>query len=516
MHVAATFTPSTPLLRAAARPAPPLVCAACRPARVLSACAEKPPPSPPAAQSNPFSAARDFLSGLRRAAGLSDQSSEQLFDLDRAQLFEEQDEPPEVLVVGATGQTGRIIVRKLVLRGYKVRVLVRNLFSSTLDILGTGVSFVKGSLHDYDSLLEATGDVDKVICAVGARDGDDVHHVEYEGVGNLIRAFHDARVQYYGRSEATKRTLFNFGSEAHLSKWKRVIPAEGVDGAKAPRVNFQITAANRVAFMGHVYSTYSGVAEVRTVPARINLRGYSGFILRCIGDGKTYYVVLRTAHSVKNGYEYVAEVQSSKNKWQSVRVALSSFQAMDMTHGALRRDAAELDRGDIRQMALQFRKPVQSPEKDDGRFYLGVDYLKIYRTQEQPDFVLLSCASVSTRDFSQLDERELREAAASRDVSACKYLAERRLRNSGLTYCIVRPGSFTQQPGGNKAIMLEQDGDVSGAISRADVAEICASSLLDPRACNVTFDAFESMYAPSAMLPREDVSSMLGRLRPNT
>lgn len=35
---------------------------------------------------------------------------------------------PEVLVIGATGQLGRIVVRKLILQGYRVRVLVRGKF----------------------------------------------------------------------------------------------------------------------------------------------------------------------------------------------------------------------------------------------------------------------------------------------------------------------------------------------------------------------------------------------------
>lgn len=462
----------------------------------------------------PIGAAREFLAGIRRVAGLGPES-DVMFDVDRDMLFEEEDQPPEVLVAGATGETGRVIVRKLVLRGYRVRVLVRDLFSSTLDLLGTGVSFVKGTLDDYDSLLEATGDVDKVICAVGARNVEDAETIEYEGISNLIRAFQDSRVQYYGRAEATKLILFNFGDEAHLSKWKRVVPKEGEEGAKPPRVNFQVTGPNRVAFMGHVFSKYEGMAEVRTVPAKLNLRGFSGLLLRCIGDGKNYFIVLRTGEGVRDGIEYCAKIKSHKNKWGSLRIPISSFKAYDMKDHSRRRDAPELDRSDVRQMAIQFRKPVVSPEKDDGRFYLAVDYLKAYRTQEQPDFVLLSCASVTARDFSELDEKGLRVVAKD-DVAAWKYMAENRLRLSGLTYCIVRPGSFTDQPGGNKAIMLEQDGDVSGAISRADVAEICVKSLLDPRACNVTFDAFESMYAPSARLPSQDVSSMLGRLRPNT
>lgn len=463
----------------------------------------------------PVSAVRDFLQGIRRVAGLASDDGVDMFDVERGGLFEEDDRPPEVLVVGATGETGRIIVRKLLLRGYRVRVLVRDLFSSTLDLLGTGVSFVKGNLDDFDSLLEATGDVDKVVCAVGVRGGDEAGDVEFKGVGNLIRAFHDSRVQFYGRGEATKLVLFNFGAQSDLAKWKRVVKEVGDEGARPARVNFMETTNGRVAFMGQVFSKYSGVAEVRTVPARVNLRGFSGIVLRCIGDGKAYRVVLRTAAGVKAGVEYVGRFKTRLNKWESVRIPLSAFVARGIEDRMRSKGAPELDRGDVRQIALQYSKPTVSPEKDDGRFYLGVDYMKAYRTQEQPDFVLVSCASVTARDFSELDDSGLRSVAKD-DLIAWKYMAENRLRQSGLTYCIVRPGAFTDQPGGSKAIMLEQDGDVSGAISRADLAEICVKSLLDPRACNVTFDAFESMYAPTARTPSQDVSSMLGRLRPNT
>lgn len=506
------FTPplplsTTPFLPPSLSPPPSQCLVHARP--ILQASLPTPTPRP-----DPFAAARDFLSSIRRAAGFGPAPSEQTFDMDRSTTqFEGQ--PPVVLVVGATGKAGRIIVRKLVLRGYNVRVLVRDLYSSTLDLLGTGVSFVKGHLHDYQSLLEATADVDKVICAVGAEEVSLAESVEYQGVANLIRAFHDVRFQDYGRAEATKLVLFNFGNQDHLEKWKRVIPETGQEGARAPRVNFQVTAPNRVAFMGHVFSKYSGTAEIRTVPSRISLKGFSGLILRCIGDGKTYSMVIRTAEGVKNNVEYVASIKSHKNKWQSVRIPLTAFKAYDSGQATRRRDVPPPDRTDIRQMAIQYRKPLQSPEKDDGRFYLSVDYLKAYRTQEETDFVLVSCASVTSRDFSKLDESGLR-AAAEGDIAAWKYLAEHRLRQSGLTYCIVRPGTFTDQPGGNKAIMLEQDGDISGAISRADLAEICVNSLLDARACNVTFDAFESMYAPTAQLPKQKVSSMLGRLRPNT
>jgi uncharacterized protein YbjT (DUF2867 family) len=67
-----------------------------------------------------------------------------------------------VLVVGATGETGRVVVRKLLLRGFRVRVLVRNLYSSTLDLLGTGVTYTQGDLSTMASIVDAVSGVDKV------------------------------------------------------------------------------------------------------------------------------------------------------------------------------------------------------------------------------------------------------------------------------------------------------------------------------------------------------------------
>ena len=54
-------------------------------------------------------------------------------------------------------RAGRIIVRKLLLRGFRVAVLVRSLSSETLNLLGSGVSYSYGDMTDYKSLLDAMG-----------------------------------------------------------------------------------------------------------------------------------------------------------------------------------------------------------------------------------------------------------------------------------------------------------------------------------------------------------------------
>ena len=79
---------------------------------------------------------------------------------------------PEVLVVGATGEVGRLVVQQLLRSGrVRVRVLVRDLYTRTLNLLGTGVTYCPGDLGNVDGALEyAVTDVDKIVfCAAAPR-----------------------------------------------------------------------------------------------------------------------------------------------------------------------------------------------------------------------------------------------------------------------------------------------------------------------------------------------------------
>lgn len=121
-----------------------------------------------------------------------------------------------VLVTGATGRVGRVLVRKLLLRGYKVRALVRQRdggaaaaaaaaggsgvdSSVSMDAGSVGgeeaaiplaVVQVYGDVGDYQACRRAVEGVDKVRCAAG-----DVLHVLHVllrlfGVGQRGAAAH--------------------------------------------------------------------------------------------------------------------------------------------------------------------------------------------------------------------------------------------------------------------------------------------------------------------------------------
>ena len=162
--------------------------------------------------------------------------------------LEKENYIPEVLVVGATGEVGRLVVRRLLLEGRcRCRCLVSDLYSRTLNMLGTGVVYCQGDLDNLDSLEYALTDVDKiVVCAEAPNnieakefgkiaDSQEINEsdtawerleavlderakmaeqVDYVGMQNLVRAYQNVRFADYGTSQAAKRSLFKFHSRA--------------------------------------------------------------------------------------------------------------------------------------------------------------------------------------------------------------------------------------------------------------------------------------------------------------
>lgn len=141
---------------------------------------------------NPFQAGQNLrksldsaISSLARASsgpgGLSADGQKSVYYLDDrftesgGALFTQESNPyltqldqdeyiPEILVIGATGEMGRRVVQRLLLEGRsRVRVLVPDLYSKTLNMLGTGVVYCQGDLSNMDSLETALTDVDKIV-----------------------------------------------------------------------------------------------------------------------------------------------------------------------------------------------------------------------------------------------------------------------------------------------------------------------------------------------------------------
>lgn len=94
--------------------------------------------------------------------------------------------PERILVIGATGGTGRELVRQALEQGYRVTAFVRN--PSKLKIEHPRLSIARGDVLDYDSVEEAVSGQDAVLSALGHKRYFYPTRILSEGTRNLLQA----------------------------------------------------------------------------------------------------------------------------------------------------------------------------------------------------------------------------------------------------------------------------------------------------------------------------------------
>lgn len=104
-----------------------------------------------------------------------------------------------VLVAGATGQTGRRVVQQLVAQNIPVRGLVRDRIAAA-SLLPDSVELVVGDVLKPETLAAAIADCTVLICATGAKpslDPTGPYKVDYEGTRNLVKAAKAAGIEQF-------------------------------------------------------------------------------------------------------------------------------------------------------------------------------------------------------------------------------------------------------------------------------------------------------------------------------
>lgn len=105
-----------------------------------------------------------------------------------------------LLVVGATGGTGREVVSQALARGMKVRALVRD-EAKARERLGDSVEYVTGDVRTGVGVAAAVKGVDYVVSALGSNVRNDPQNtperVDYGGVKALAEAAAAARVKHF-------------------------------------------------------------------------------------------------------------------------------------------------------------------------------------------------------------------------------------------------------------------------------------------------------------------------------
>lgn len=94
--------------------------------------------------------------------------------------------PTRILIVGATGGTGRQLVAQALERGYIVTVLVRN--PAKLPIDHPQLKVLRGDVLDYQFVEAAMAGQEAVVCALGHKRYFSPNRILSTGTGNLLRA----------------------------------------------------------------------------------------------------------------------------------------------------------------------------------------------------------------------------------------------------------------------------------------------------------------------------------------
>jgi putative NADH-flavin reductase len=95
-------------------------------------------------------------------------------------------QPARVLVIGATGGTGRQLVAQALERGYKVTALVRD--PSRLRVDHPQLTVIQGDVLDAGSVEAAMRGQEAVLSALGHKRFFYPTHILSEGTGNVLRA----------------------------------------------------------------------------------------------------------------------------------------------------------------------------------------------------------------------------------------------------------------------------------------------------------------------------------------
>lgn len=123
-----------------------------------------------------------------------------------------------VLVVGATGGIGHLVVAEALREGYSTRALVRNP-EKAARLLPPEAEIVTGDVTRPDTLPPAVAGVDAVILTLGSDGGGNPELVDYGGVRNVLEALGGRRVRIVLMTSIglTSRA----GGYGQLLDWKR-------------------------------------------------------------------------------------------------------------------------------------------------------------------------------------------------------------------------------------------------------------------------------------------------------
>lgn len=164
--------------------------------------------------------------------------------------------------------------------------------------------------------------------------------------------------------EPTSKQIADFSDATAAKKWLSV--NDNVMGGVSEG-GLRITDDKTLVFLGNLsLENQGGFASIRTRPADLGLDGYDTISLRFKGDGRTYYIDLRTS-GLFAAASYRAALKTQKDTWQELRIPLKDFEYS--AFGKRIASAAFLKAGRIQSVGFTLA------DKKPGSFQLEVAWI---------------------------------------------------------------------------------------------------------------------------------------------
>ncbi|KAE7997532.1 hypothetical protein FH972_002159 [Carpinus fangiana] len=394
-----------------------------------------------------------------------------------------------VLVIGATSRIGRIVVRKLMLRGYTVKALVRKADEEVVNMLPRSVEVLIGDVGDPLTVKAAVEGCNKIIYCATARSTitGDLFRVDHRGVYNLTKAFQDYNNQLAqlraGKSSKSKLLLAKFKSADALNGWEvrqgtyfQDVVAAKYDGGMDAK--FEFTETGEAVFSGYVFTRggYVELSKKLALPLGRTLDRYEGLVLSVGGNGRSYILILEAGPSADTTQSklYFARF-STKAGFCRVRVPFSSFRPV-------KPDDPPLDPFLVHTLTIRFeprrQRPIEGPtgmKQDPRSFKLIFEYIKATPVGAFMCFDIMSHGSVWV-------ERQLPIPVGRRMIPATS-LSTKELSNPVNSGKELLDGRLESERDGKSSVNA-----VGARLELHAIKELLTKALHDSTARNKSFD----------------------------
>ena len=280
-----------------------------------------------------------------------------------------------VLVIGATGEIGQLVVGQLLKSGYRVRAAISDLGLKPLS-MPANVEYVQVDFNSVNlSAQVMTGVRSVIICP-------DAQNLSSPEVFNRIEAY---------LTPNTQLELFDFTQpDLNLQATWGAVDDVVMGGVSESGIRL---ADGYALFSGNVSTDNSGgFASVRTrnFEPSFNLSNYRGIELRVKGDGQRYKLFIRT-ETRWDGVGYAYSFDTIADEWMTIQVP---FQDLVPIFRAKTVNDAPLDTTQICSLQLMLSKfeydKALNPRFRAGLFSLQVESISAYGGQNLPQLVVVN------------------------------------------------------------------------------------------------------------------------------